>query len=106
MFKYSTLAGCYVTVSHIIKYYIHLVDGTCYGIPAGNIRVDLNIAACDDYSSSDSATGWNSPRSMVIMEIIPTTQLPGNFVYDDQSFNILTDNNISIAESSKPGRNQ
>jgi len=48
-----------------------LVDGTCYGLEAGDRVVALVVGPCDGYGSSDASSGWFSARTMLIMEMVP-----------------------------------
>ena len=50
------------------------MDGTCYNIAAGSRRIDLRIAACPGYGSTDGYTAWNQVRQLVVMEIVPRSQ--------------------------------
>ena len=49
------------------------VDGTCYNIGSGDRRIDLRIAPCPGYGSTDGYTGWHNVRQLIIMEIVPRT---------------------------------
>jgi len=48
---------------------IDLVDGTCYGLEAGNIEVDVVVDHCSGYSTSTTLTGWKYARTMLLMEV-------------------------------------
>ena len=47
------------------------VDGTCFGLDEGSRVIKLVIGPCDGYGLTDGHAGWNSPRSMIIMEVVP-----------------------------------
>ena len=50
---------------------MYLVDGTCYGLADGNRVIKLVVAPCDGFTSSDAMSGYESPRSMIITEVMP-----------------------------------
>jgi len=53
------------------------VDGTCYGLDAGDRVVELVVGPCDGYASSDALSGWNSGTTMLIMEMVPADKGAG-----------------------------
>ena len=46
------------------------VDETCYGLPAGDVRIDLVVSNCEGVGNHNAYSGWNSDRQMIIMEVI------------------------------------
>ena len=50
------------------------VDGTCYGLSQGDIVVASVIGSCDGYQRmSGKLTNFKSPRSTIIMEVMPVS---------------------------------
>lgn len=48
------------------------VDGTCSGIPAGRVKIDVHIANCQiSNQTTDGETGWESSRRLMVMEVHP-----------------------------------
>ena len=45
------------------------VDETCYGLPAGDVRIDLVVSNCEGVGNHNAFSGWNSDRQMIIMEV-------------------------------------
>ena len=46
------------------------VDETCYGLSAGDVRIDLVVSNCEGVGNHNAYSGWNSDRQMIIMEVI------------------------------------
>ena len=57
-----------------------IVDGTCWGLAAGDILVASVVDPCDGYGSTDAYTGWNSAKSFLIMEVVPVTDATSKFL--------------------------
>ena len=55
------------------------VDETCYGISAGDVRIDYSVSNCEGMGSYNAYNGWNSNRQMIIMEVTQTDQ--GKSIY-------------------------
>ena len=48
------------------------VDGTCYGLSQGDIAIATVITSCDGFPAvSGMLTNIKSPRSTIIMEVMP-----------------------------------
>ena len=54
-----------------------IVDGTCYGLPQGDIIVASVIAGCDGYPAEvpGELTNQKAPRSTIIMEVMQAPKL-------------------------------
>ncbi|XP_077982790.1 collagen triple helix repeat-containing protein 1-like [Glandiceps talaboti] len=51
------------------------VEGLCYGIPAGAVKLEFRVGDCQSsHSSGDAYTGWNSASRIIVEEIQVTTQ--------------------------------
>ena len=61
------------------------VDGTCWGLAAGDILVASVIDPCDGYSSTDGYAGWNSARTFLIMEVVPVTDVTSKPSLQDEN---------------------
>ena len=49
------------------------MDGTCYGLSAGDIKVSVVVGPCAGMGNGQAQTGYEAPRSLLVMEIINKT---------------------------------
>ena len=49
------------------------VDGTCDGLRAGVVRVEMRMGVCWNNITNDARMGWKNSRQMTIMEIVPVS---------------------------------
>ena len=69
--KPSTIEGiAYVLPSGNPHRHRH-IEGYCYQVPKGHIRVGFWIGKCEKYNLSDGDTGWQSISRIVIEEFPP-----------------------------------
>ena len=47
------------------------IGGYCQGIPAGTVRVGINVGDCVGKMSGDAFTGWNSVTRVMVEEFPP-----------------------------------
>ena len=47
------------------------IEGYCYQVPKGHIRVGFWIGKCEQYNLGDGETGWQSISRIVIEEVPP-----------------------------------
>jgi len=73
------------------------VDGTCYGLDLGDILVQLVVESCDRYGAGHRQTGWNSARTMLIMEMVTQKHSAGQLL-SLQSLELLILNFQSVSE--------
>jgi len=59
------------------RHYVLVVDGTCTGIPLGRLEISVMVGACFGYSLTDSATGQMISRQLLVREIMPHPEVPG-----------------------------
>ncbi|XP_066285770.1 collagen triple helix repeat-containing protein 1-like [Branchiostoma lanceolatum] len=50
---------------------VSTIDGLCYNLPAGSIKVALNVGRCADlsYPVGNANTGWNSYSRIILEEL-------------------------------------
>ncbi|XP_013387514.1 collagen triple helix repeat-containing protein 1 [Lingula anatina] len=49
------------------------VQGTCVGLPAGDIILNFAVSYCSGYSGANAATGWGTASNMMAEEIFLDT---------------------------------
>lgn len=54
-----------------------LVDGVCYGIPSGEVLIELVVGACGGYGIGDNHAGSGASRQFRVMELIAQSHQTG-----------------------------
>ena len=72
--KPATIEGVVYVGSTTVDPYRHRhIEGYCYQVPKGHIRVGFWIGKCQGYGLGYGETGWNSISRIVIKEV-PSSQ--------------------------------
>jgi len=55
--------------------FLSAVDGTCYGLGSGDIKIEIVVDECEGFENSNQwGTGWKAPKSVIVMEIHSISQ--------------------------------